>query len=316
MAGPILLFADEAEEIHGWLAGRHPEERFLAVSDPAGLDAALAEAPEAMFVISSSRFARADYRKAMETPSLRWVQTGGSGYENLAPWDVERITLTNGVGVLAPYLAETAMGAMLMLNAGLLRYHDRQRDRAWDPAPFPPLAGQTLLVVGAGAIGREVAMRARAFGVRTIGLSRDGAPRAPFDETGRVADIDRHLPRADIVSCHLRLNAETAGIFDARRFGLMKPGALFLNSARGGHVEEPALLAALGSGHIRGAWLDVFATEPLPADSPLWDAPNLLVTPHSADGIEGWPFRFAAFFSDNLRRFRAGEPLANRVEAP
>jgi len=316
MAGPVLLFAGEAEELHAWLAPRHGDERFLVVTEPQGLDAALAEGPEIMFAISNVGFVAENYQRALATPSLRWVQTGGSGYEYLGPWDASRIVVTNGVGVLAPYLAETTMGAMIALNNGLLRYHERQRAHDWSPSPFPPLGGQTLLVVGAGAIGREVAERARAFGIRTIGLSRDGAPRAPFDEMGKVADIDRYLPQADIVSCHLRLNPETAGIFDARRFALMKPGALFLNSARGGHVAEPALLDALRSGHIRAAWLDVFATEPLPGDSPLWDAPNLLVTPHSADGIEGWPLRFAAFFSDNLGRFRAGEPLANLVEAP
>lgn len=313
MAGPILIVTTMADELAEWLGERLPDERFLPVTAPAMLDAALAENPEVAFFISEAEFAGGHYNRAVRHPSVRWAQTGGSGYEYIGEWDRAQVTVTNGLGILAPYLAETAIGALIALNNGLIRYREDQRARVWEPRPFRPVAGQTLAVVGAGTIGREVAARAQALGMTVIGVSRDGAPRDPFAEMLPMARLDEALGRADVVSCHLRLAPETRDLFDAGRFAAMKPGALFLNSARGGCVDEEALLAALSSGHLRGAWLDVFRTEPLPAGSPLWEAPNLLITPHASDQIEGWAFRFAAFFAENVGRWRRGEPLANRV---
>jgi phosphoglycerate dehydrogenase-like enzyme len=121
------------------------------------------------------------------------------------------------------------------------------------------------------------------------------------------------LAKADAVSLHLRLTPETEGLFDAAMFSAMKPGALFINTARGGHVVERDLMAALESGHLGGAYLDVFEAEPLPTDSPLWSAPNLLISPHAADSVEDWESRFAELFAANLENWRAGRALRNVV---
>ncbi|MDT8345237.1 MAG: D-2-hydroxyacid dehydrogenase [Thermohalobaculum sp.] len=313
MPPPLLILAAEAAEIAAHLGPRLPGERILALTSADRLDAALAERPEAALLIRTETIAQAACRRVIEAPSLRWLQVGGSGYEWLGPWDATRVTVTNAVGVLAPYLAETAIAALLALNTGLLRYRDDQRARAWRPGTFRPLAGQRLAIVGAGAIGREVARRAAALGMAVTGLNRSGQPVEGIATMRPLADLDAVLGGADAVSCHLRLTPETANLFDARRFALMRPGALFLNSARGGCVVEPALHDALASGHLGGAWCDVFAEEPLPAASPLWDLPNLLVTPHCADQIDGWALRFADFFAANLARFRAGAALVNRI---
>ncbi|MEL6766175.1 MAG: D-2-hydroxyacid dehydrogenase [Pseudomonadota bacterium] len=318
MANPILVISTKAPEMVPWLAERLPDERFHVVEGPGQLGPLLAAlAPEALpeivLAMNDPLLPHAEMHLARDLESVRWWHVAGSGYEWLGAWDRDRLTVTNSVGVLAPFLAETTIGAILALNNGLLAYREAQRARRWEPVNFPALAGQRLLVVGAGAIGREVAVRAKALGLAVTGATRAGTPMAPFDAMVPLAALDDALQQADIVSCHLRLTPETRHIFNARRFALMRPGALFLNSARGGHVDENALLAALRSGHLRGAWLDVFEREPLPADSPLWEAPNLLITPHASDQVAGWPLRFAALFADNLARWRAGEPLLNRV---
>jgi phosphoglycerate dehydrogenase-like enzyme len=158
-----------------------------------------------------------------------------------------------------------------------------------------------------------VARRAKALGMRVIGLRRSAAPVEGVDEIRPPDALAESLAEADAVSLHLRLTPDTEDLFDAAMFAAMKPGALFVNTARGGHVVEADLVAALESGHLRGAYLDVFATEPLPEDSPLWAAPNLLISPHASDCVTDWQDRFADLFAENLANWRAGRPLRNVV---
>ncbi|MEO0994124.1 MAG: D-2-hydroxyacid dehydrogenase [Pseudomonadota bacterium] len=314
MAGPVLIYAEEAVEIASHLEPKLPDERFLPVTRTDALDAALAEGPDCAFTIKALGLAGESHARVLAAPSLRWFHVGGSGYEHIAGrWDGTQVQVTNSVGVLAPFLAETCLGAMLALNHGLIAYRDQQRQRLWQGIPFRPLMGQTLLVVGAGAIGGEFAKRAAAMGMRVIALRRSDRP-VEGAETRPASALWESLPEADIVSCHLRLTPETTGLFDARAFAAMKRGALFLNTARGGHVVEADLRAALASGHLRGAYLDVTAIEPLPAEDPLWETPNLLISPHSADGVDDWPLRFADLFAENLAAFRLGQTMKNPVE--
>ncbi|MEM9145264.1 MAG: D-2-hydroxyacid dehydrogenase [Pseudomonadota bacterium] len=313
MAGPVLIYAEEAVEILDHLAPRFPQERLLPVVEASALDAALDEQPDCVFAIKGPGLPTESYARILAQPSVRWFHVGGSGYEHIAGrWDPSRVQVTNSVGVLAPFLAETCIGAILALNHGLIAYRDQQRARLWQGIPFRPLAGQCLLVVGAGAIGGELAQRAAALGMRVIALRRSEQPVEGAELRPAEALWDS-LPEADIVSVHLRLTPESTGLFDARAFQAMKPGALFLNTARGGHVVEADLIAALSAGQLRGAYLDVTAVEPLPPESPLWEAPNLLISPHSADGVDDWPLRFADLFAANLQAFRAGGPLTNPI---
>jgi phosphoglycerate dehydrogenase-like enzyme len=314
MPAPVLIFADHAALIAEDLRALCPTETIHAVDQPDALAAALeTHRPDAVFSINSPTLGGSTHRPILDTPSVRWLHVGGSGYEHVLGWDAKRITVTNCAGVLAPFLAETVIGALTAMNCGLIRYHSQQSERVWRQHPFRPLAGQTLLVVGAGAIGAEVASRASGLGMRVIGLRRSGAPVAGIDEMRPPEALIASLAEADAVSLHLRLTSETENLFDAAMFAAMKPGAIFINTARGGHVVEADLLAALQSGQLNSAYLDVFQAEPLPADSPLWAAPNLLISPHAADGVADWEARFTALFAENLENWRGGRPLKNLV---
>ena len=314
MTGSVLIYADHAEILAADLRARLPNETVHAVDQSEALPEALdIHQPEAVFSINSPTLGGATHRPILDARSVRWLHVGGSGYEHVLGWEADRLTVTNCAGVLAPFLAETIIGALLALNSGLIRYHEQQCARVWRQHLFRPLSGQILLVVGAGAIGAEVASRANNLGMRVIGLRRSAGPVAGVDDLRPPEALAASLAEADAVSLHLRLTPETEGLFNAAMFAAMKPGAIFINTARGGHVVEDDLLHALQSGHLRGAYLDVFQTEPLPADSPLWATPNLLISPHAADGVDDWEVRFTALFAENLANWRAGSPLMNLV---
>ncbi len=316
MPPPALIFADHAAIIAEHLRTLCPTETIHAIDQPDALAAALeAHRPDAVFSINSPTLGGQTHRPILDAPGTRWLHVGGSGYEHVLGWDAARITVTNCAGILAPFLAETVTGALLALNSGLIGYHAQQHQRVWHSHPFRPLAGQTLLVVGAGAIGAEVASRASSLGMRVIGIRRSDTPVAGTDEMRQPEALTASLAEADAVSLHLRLDAENRNLFDAALFAAMKPGAIFINTARGGLVVEAALLAALQSGHLRGAYLDVFQTEPLPADSPLWTAPNLLISPHASDNVSDWEVRFTTLFAENLVNWRAGKTMRNVVTA-
>jgi glyoxylate/hydroxypyruvate reductase len=161
--------------------------------------------------------------------------------------------------------------------------------------------GTTVLVVGLGEIGREVARLAEAFGMRVLSTRRN------------EGELDELLPRADSVVITLPLTTETRGLIDRRRIGLLKPGAILVNLGRGPVLDEDALIDALRSGRVRGAALDVFATEPLPPDSPLWELDNVILSPHTAAQSIRENERIVELFADNLRRYLAGEELRSRI---
>jgi D-2-hydroxyacid dehydrogenase (NADP+) len=176
-------------------------------------------------------------------------------------------------------------------------------------------AAPTALIIGTGPIGQEIGRLCRAFGLRSVGMRRDAnAPPPPgFDAVAGFAALSDLLPQTDWLILACPLTETTHHLIDARALGLLPPGRHLVNVARGGVVVEDALLAALRSGHLAGAFLDVFGMEPLPADSPFWDLPNVIVSPHSAAASDGLPGRVAAIFVDNLRRWARGEALRNRA---
>jgi phosphoglycerate dehydrogenase-like enzyme len=172
-----------------------------------------------------------------------------------------------------------------------------------------------MLVVGMGGIGRQIARRAKAFDMEVLATVRTARPAPDYcDELGTAADLDRFLPRADVVAIALPLTAETENLFDAGKFALMKEGAYFVNIGRGRIVVTDDLLAALESGHLAGAGLDVTAPEPLPADHPLWKSDRVIITPHVSSRAELTMERRWEVFVENIRRFGAGEPLVNVVD--
>ncbi len=319
MAAPgdcrVLVLHDRPEDFRDALAARFPGLTIDYATNGEAVPAALERVrPQAIFSIKQPNFPPAEHRPAVDFPTVEWFQVGGSGYEHIQPWDGERLTVTNCAGVLAPFQAETCIAAILMLNGGFPRYLDQQRRAEWRQHFFRPLAGQTLAVVGLGQIGGRVAAHAKALGMRVLGLRRSGVPHPAVDALYPPEALHQVLGEADVVSLHLRLDEATRHTIDREALDCMKPGALLVNTARGPVVDEAAVIAALEEGRLGGAYLDVFETEPLPADSPLWGLKNVILTPHVADAVPDWTVRFADFFADNLERWLAGVPLENQVE--
>jgi phosphoglycerate dehydrogenase-like enzyme len=256
-------------------------------------------------------------------PRLRWVQatSAGAGEQvrkaGLPPEALERVTVTTSSGVHAVPLAEYAISGLLAVAKDLPRLMEAQRARAWPEVrqPLRELDGQTLFLVGLGEIGREVARLGRALGMRTVGFRRtQGPPPDHVDEVHGPERLAELAGQADAMVVSLPLTDQTAGLIDRATIERLPPSCIFVNVGRGGVVDEPALVEALRDRRIAGAVLDVFATEPLPEDSPLWALPNVLVTPHAAALSARENERIVELFRDNLRRYLDGRPLRKVVE--
>jgi phosphoglycerate dehydrogenase-like enzyme len=240
-------------------------------------------------------------------PGLRFVQAmfAGAGQQlaaaGLEREELERIQWASSAGIHATPLAEWSLLGILALTKRLPRALADQRAHRWDHYPNDELPGKALLVVGLGAIGREVARLGEAFGMRVSSVRR------------REGDLDELLPGADVVVITLPLTEETRGLVSRERIAAMKDGAIVVNVGRGGVVDEDALVDALRSGKLGGAALDVFATEPLPPESPLWDLENVIVSPHTAALSFRENERVVELFAENLRRYLAGEELLSRI---
>lgn len=252
-------------------------------------------------------------------PRLRWIQFTSSG---VGPFvlahglDRPDLLLTNAAGIHAVPLAEHVLLSLLYFWKDVPARRRDQRDHVWERYAGRELRGATVLVVGMGAVGQEVARTCRAIGLRVIGMRRSPVADPASVHADAVVPPQRlleTLPEADAVVLIAPHTPETERMIDARALAAMKPGAVLVNIARGALVDEPALVAALRSGHLSGAALDVAAVEPLPGDSPLWDLPNVFVTAHSASTVDKENERLTDLFCDNLRRYLDGAPLRNRL---
>jgi phosphoglycerate dehydrogenase-like enzyme len=254
-------------------------------------------------------------------PRLRWLQTGGAGVDSLPLAELARrgITLTNNSGVHAPNIAEHVLAMMLAFARQipqLVRAQDRHRWRDTDThrAVFE-LNGQHLLLLGLGDIGLAIAARAAAFNMRITGVRRRDLPVADLPvELAPMARLHELLGQADHVVTSLPLTPATRGLLGVPELAAMKAGAFVYNVGRGPVIETAALIDALASGHLGGAGLDVVDPEPLPADSPLWEMPNVLITSHTSGASPNYWERGVTILAENARRFGAGEPLLNVVD--
>jgi phosphoglycerate dehydrogenase-like enzyme len=254
---------------------------------------------------------------AQKAPHLKWIQILGAGVDYLLPldWVPEGVTLTTNCGAHVPKAAQSALMAILMINSRIPTLAAEQRRRQWNRIFTSTVEGKTLLVVGVGHIGGGAAEQAKRFGMRVIGIRRSGAAHPAVDEMHRPEALHELLPRADIVLLNTALTSKTRFLMGANEFARMKRGAGFINMSRGGLVDPAALEQSLRSGHLSGAMIDVTYPEPLPADATLWDAPNLIITPHVlSDDLENYVPRTLDIFFDNVRRYLKGEPLRNVVE--
>ncbi len=236
---------------------------------------------------------------------LRWIHSLGAGVETL-PFDVlstTTINVTNSRGIYADALAEFAVGAMIWFAKDFRRLAANQVVRKWEPFTVERLEGKTVGIVGLGAIGRAIARRAEAFGMHILGTRRSGG--TPLDDL---------IAGAHFVVLSAPLTNVTRGLMNGARIHAMRRDAVLINISRGAIVDESALLSALQSRRIRGAALDVFETEPLPADHALWALDNVLISPHSASTLADENRRIVDLFLANLERFLAGRPLLNRFD--
>jgi len=248
-------------------------------------------------------------------PALRWVHYTGAGAEHLLTprFLRSRIRLTNSRGVHTAGVAELAIALLLGLAKHLPNRVRAQAAHEWSQELNAGVYGKTILVIGLGSVGSAVARAARGLGMYVIGVRRSPRPARWANEVVSLDALDGVLSRADYVVLCAPETAATHGLMDASRLRRMQRGAMLVNVARGGLVDEPALIDALRDGHLGGAGLDVFVHEPLDRRSPLWDLPNVLITPHYPN-VEGWERPTVQRFIDNAQRFLAGRPLHDLID--
>jgi len=252
-------------------------------------------------------------------PHLRWVQAVGSGIGQFAASRLEEgdITLTNAAGVGAPSIAEFVVGRILAAWKDFPGLAALQEQHSWTPRYGRLLLGSTVGIIGLGAIGAAVAQRLKPFGVRVIAIRRRYEPgmTAPdVDELFGPDALHDVLARSDAVVLAAAGTPETENMLDRAAIDAMKPGTVFVNVARGNMVDEAALVDALERGHITAAALDVAHAEPLPSDDPLWNAPNVVISPHCSASQERYFDMVFDLFVDNLGRYVRGEPLRNVID--
>ena len=268
-------------------------------------------------VVYSVRFAGTPgfpRRALVDSEKVRWVSVGGSGTDHLAGWDPARLTVTNAAGVAADMMAEYTLGAMLHFSLDRAGFAKAQAAHRWIAGRVIPVMGRRILILGLGQTGRAIARRCKAMGIHVSGIRARPSATDDVDEVYGMEALPDLWALADFIAICLPLLESTRGIVDAPAIAQMKPDAVLIDVSRGGIVDQTALAAALAKGHLRGAALDVFETEPLPVDSPLWALENAILTPHCSSVYEGWDLKSVAMFSDNLSRYRRDAPLLNIVD--
>lgn len=333
---PVVLLAFGPMARAEWadrLAAQHPGVEILAVGYEEPMELRIARSRgETVPVVDrpalteeqQDAFGRAEVALAFDVPhdlrevapNLRWMQQIAAGVDHLHGADPGPTTvITSAAGISAVPIAEFVMARLLAIWKRFDELDAAQRDRRWSQLYGRRFAGSTVAIVGLGAIGSEIARRADGFGARVLGVRRrpDLPPPAGVSRVHAPSELLAVLGEADAVVVAAPAGDDTRDLFDAAAFAAMKPGAVFCNVARGSLVDEDALVGALRSGHLGAAVLDVTRQEPLPEDSPLWDVPNLHLSAHCSTVVSDYLDRLADLFSDNLRRYLAGEPLRNVV---
>ncbi len=262
-------------------------------------------------------------------PKLRWVHVFSAGVEGLMSPEFKKsgVILSNSRGAHGIPIAEHVMAMLLSWERNLGGYARSQAAHHWERLPSREIYGQTLGILGLGGIGRQVAVRAKGFGLCVVGLRRSAGSAGAEDGGGAGAgdanyvdavfgpeQLHQFLAGLDYLVISAPLTSATRGMIGAAELAAMKKDAILINIARGPIVDETALVAALQGGRLRAALLDVFAKEPLPADSPLWDMPNVLISPHSSANSHRTVDRGMEIFLENLRHLREGKPLTAVVD--
>lgn len=248
---------------------------------------------------------------------LKWLHAASAGLDAVLFPEPEAsdVVITNSRGVFDRTIADFVLGAILIFVKDLHTTLELQRRHEWRHRESERLEGRTALIVGAGSIGRAIAKLLSCVGMRVTGVAR--SERTDDPDFGRVFSSNKLpelLPESDFVIISAPLTEETRGMFGPDEFALFKPGARLINIGRGPIVQEKALIEALHSGQVAGAALDVFEEEPLPAESPLWSLPNVIISPHMSGDFFGWREALAELFIENFRRWRRGEQMLNVIK--
>jgi len=285
-----------------------------ALVDPSG---SWSDSPDdaELLVLAGDTYTSAFVERVVQIPTLRWAHTEDAGTDGFF-YDIMRVrgvTVTHSPGANAIEVAEFAFGLVLWSAKRLGDFQEQQRAHRWQLLGLEGLSDKTLLVIGLGAIGSRVAVYAKAFGMRVLGLRQSAERVAEVDEQGTLADLSRFLPLADFAILAIPGAAETRNLLGKAELALMKPTATIINVARGSVLDLPALREALAEKRVRQACLDVLPQEPWPADDTLWDQPRVFLTPHNAWSSPLYVPRVAELWLENLRRYVKGDPLLHMV---
>jgi phosphoglycerate dehydrogenase-like enzyme len=312
MSKTVLVFDKDAEWYCAELRKACPAYAFHAATT---VDQALAQATDAE--ILSALAPRIPNALVAAMPRLEWVHALTTGVDNLLVMPELRpdVIITNSRGMHGPQMSELAILLMMALARRFPAILANQREAKWDRWPQPLLLGKTVCMVGLGMIAEELAARCEAFGMRVTGVSEGRSQIDGFARIYRRADLRTAAADADFLVVIVPYSRETHHLIDAGVLDAMKPSGILINISRGGCVDEDALLTHLKAGRIAGAALDVFATEPLPADSPLWPQPNLIITPHVGGMADIYAQQALPIAIEHLNAYAEGgaAALPNRI---
>ncbi|HKL76350.1 MAG TPA: D-2-hydroxyacid dehydrogenase [Halanaerobiales bacterium] len=313
----ILFDFDISEEYVNRLKQLAPEAEFV-VSDSE--DKTKKEIVDSDLLFDFRGIEREDIERA---ENLKWIQTWTAGVDKFMEDDFKKvlkekdIILTNMSGVHSNVIAEHSLGFMINFSRRFCDFHEQKNNKDWNRLKVDQLAGKTLAVVGLGSIGSEIARKAKVFEMNVLGVNRSGE--GDFDHVDKLYgqdELNKALELTDYVVVIVPLTPETEGMIGEKEFAAMKESAYFINMARGEVVDEPAMIEALREGKIAGAGLDVFAKEPLPQDSPLYELDNVLITPHVGGAFPGYNKKAIKIVEENLEKFVKGkkEEMINIID--
>ena len=315
MKNPVtILHTDNPDASRDVLAKSHPDLTIQTCDSYDALPAMIAETgAEVVYSVRFNGTPGFPRQALIDAPTVKWVSVGGSGTDHMNPWNPETLSVTNAAGVAADMMAEYALGAMLHFSLDIPGFKTAQTQKNWIAGKVEPIADKTVLILGLGQTGMAVAARSKAMGLNTIGVRARPKDTPHVDEVHGMDALPGLWSQADFIVCCVPLLDSTRGLVDASAFQTMKQSAVIIDVSRGGVIDEAPLIDALQNKTIRGAALDVFTIEPLPADHPLWSVENTIITPHCSSVYDGWDLKSVEMFADNLWRYRRGETLLNIV---
>lgn len=318
MAEPlrILLHNSHTDPMLPKLANVAPEAVVETCNDNKGLPAKIeAFRPDVLYSIRFTTPEPFPAAAIFAENGPKWLAIGGAGIDHLGHWDPDKSTVTNAAGVAADMMAEYILGTFLHFSLDIPGMQADQAAHVWDNARLvTPIQGKTLLIAGLGQTGQSLALRARAFGMKVIGTRARPEAMDNVEQVGGPDDLLDMAKEADFVAVTSPLVPSTRGMIGNAFFEHVKPGAVLSDVSRGGVVDHNALIAALQSGRIKGAALDVFEQEPLPKNAPIWDVKNVLISPHCSSVHREWAKQSFALFLRNLENWKNDRPLFNVVD--